>query len=510
MNSVWMIDRPATPPHPPLAGTLEVDTVVIGGGITGVTTALLLSDAGQSVALLEAATVGASNTGGSTGNIYGTVSAGLSALRKHWDEDDVRDVVAMRLQAVDLIERTVERFAIDCAFARRPLYLGVAGNDCEQFEGLDDEFEAAEAAGLAPQRIDAVPGLPAAMGRAVRIDRQAQFNPFKYTQSLAAVLRERRVFVHEHSAVLDIDASEGLVTTAAGEVRAKDIVLATHTPKGFNLVQAEMEVFREYGIAAPLRDQAGPAAICWMRDWVGDGSRSIRSYRHGGRDYLVVVGEIHKTGHHDAGIDYHQRLRDYAREHFGVADAEYAWSAQQYRSADALPYVGASAHHNVFIATGFGADGLAWGTVAADIISELIQSRDSRSSALLAPKRFNPVKSAKGWAAESATTVGRMIGDRLKRAEVERLGAVRPGEGRIVELGRTKYAVCRSPANELSVLSPVCPHLKCHVAWNAMAASWDCPCHGSRFDTDGAVIEGPALQPLERFEVGDDQAEPFG
>jgi glycine/D-amino acid oxidase-like deaminating enzyme/nitrite reductase/ring-hydroxylating ferredoxin subunit len=498
MHSIWMLGQGLQPQYAPLpAGTLEVDTVVVGGGITGVTTAMLLGETGQTVALLEADRIGAGNTGGSTGNLYGTVSQGLSAVRSKWNADVARDVVVARLQAVDLIERTVSRFAIECGFARRPLHRCVAGDDPEQLQSLEEEFAANAEAGLAPAWVD-VPDLPFALKRALRIENQAQFNPYLYTQGLARALAARGVHVFESSPVVDFDAGEGLATTAAGSVRAKQIVLATHTPKGFNLVQAEMEVYREYGMSAQLgATSRRPQGIFWVRDE----DRSIRTCHAGSRDHLVIVGEHHKTGEGEPGVDYHDRLARYAAANFDGAVPECRWSAQQYRSADMLPYIGRSAHENVFIATGFAADGLTWGTVAARIIAELVLRQESRITELLAPRRFTPIKSAKGWASENAAVVRHLIGDRLGRAELERFAEVDAGEGRLVDVDGRKYAVHRSSTGNLSVLSPVCPHLKCHVRWNAGADSWDCPCHGSRFATDGRVLEGPALHPLERFEV---------
>lgn len=493
MRSVWMMGANESGRHPALASTIEVDTVVVGGGITGATTALLLAEAGQKVALLEAASIGASSTGHSTGNLYGTLSSGLSALRKHWSAEVVRDMVALRLQAVDRIEQTVARLAIDCAFARRPLVTCVAGNSDGLLSGLQEEFDAAAEAGLAPHWIDAM-ALPMPASRAFQIDRQAQFNPFQYTRAVAQAAAERGVLVHEHSAVVQVDPDAGRVVTASGEVHAQQIVLATHTPIGFNLVQAEMPVYRECGIAATLSQGPYPEGIFWVRDVF----RSVRSYHAPAGDYLVVVGEKHKPGHEEPAE--YEALRDYARAHFAVADFTQAWSAQQYRSADGLPYIGQSGHDKVLIATGFGADGLVWGTVAAQLIGELVHGRESEASERLTPRRFTPLKSAKNWAAETAVVLKDMV-HRLSPAEVKDLTDVPAGEGRIAAFGGHKCAVYRSPEDELSVLSAVCTHLKCLVRWNSAAISWDCPCHGSRFRTDGSVIEGPALHPLPRVEA---------
>lgn len=488
MKSVWMDGR-LSGGFAPLAGRLDVDTVVVGGGITGVTTAWLLSQAGQRVALLEADTIGAGNTGRSTGNLYGTVSGGLAGLREHWPAEVVREMVALRLQAVDFIERTVGDLGLDCNFARRTLHAGIAQDEEAARNQLQDEFQATAEAGLAPQWLE-TGALPLGTARAFRIDDQAQFNPYRYTVQLARALAERGAHLHEHSAVVAMDADEGRVATANGEVRAQRIVLATHTPLGFNLVQAEMQVYRECGIAATLSRGDYPEGIFWVRD----ASRSVRSYHGPDHAYLVVVGEPHKPGHADEGR--YDALRRYARDHFPVQDFTHAWSAQQYRAADGLPYIGPSGHSNVFIATGFAADGLTWGTVAARLLDDLVAGRENAATERLTPRRFTPIKSAKGWLAENRVVFEHLL-HRLSPASAKDLSALNPGQGCIVEVDGSKCAAYRSPEGELSLVSAACTHLKCQVHWNATATSWDCPCHGSRFRPDGSVIEGPALRPLE-------------
>ena len=495
MESIWMATAGTPPEFAPLNGGIEVDTVVVGGGITGVTTAWMLQAAGQRVALLEADTISARNTGRSTGNLYATLSEGLGPLRKKWDADAVRTVAELRAEAMDRVELAVATFDLECDFARRTLHACVAGSDKQQLQELREDFDATAEAGLAPQWLDSVPALPFPVNRAFAIEGQAQFNPYLYATGLARGLSARGVQVHEHSAAVDVDAGEGLVQTARGSVRAAHIVLATHSPAGFNLVQAEMEAYREYGVSSPLAGATAPAGIFWVRDQ----KRSIRGYRHGGSEHLVVVGEKHKTGEGDPAADYPGRLDDYAREHFGTGRARQQWSAQQFRSADGLPYIGQSAHDNVFIATGFAADGLTWGTVAAAIVSGLITAREARGSQLLTPRRLTPIKSGRTWAAENATVMKHLVGDRLGDAQPGGLDTVRPGEGRVLELDGDRRAVYRAPDGTLTVLSPVCPHMKCHVAWNPQATSWDCPCHGSRFRPDGSLLEGPAMSPLERI-----------
>jgi glycine/D-amino acid oxidase-like deaminating enzyme/nitrite reductase/ring-hydroxylating ferredoxin subunit len=500
MKSVWTIGSGSFAAFAPLAGRIKVDVAVVGGGITGVMTALQLSDAGVKVAVLEAGRIGRSNTGGSTGNLYATVSGGLARLRRKWRDEVLREMVRQRIDAIDLIEQTAIRFGIDCAFQRRSLFDCVSGDDVA-LAALDEELAAHEAAGLAARLEDHVEALPFKIRRALRLDQQAQFNPLHFVQGVARALAERGVAVHEGSAVLEFKGGrDASVRTADGEVEARHLVFATHTPKGFNLVQAEMEPYREHGIAAHLRRGHYPGGIFWIRDQ----GRSLRSYRRDEREYLVVVGEKHKTGHGEG--DPRAVLRSWAQARFDLGEVTHEWSAQQYASADLLPYIGPSAHQNVLIATGFAADGLTWGTVAARLLSERIQGRVESAADMLTPRRFTPVKSARTWASENATVVRHLVGDRLAAAEATSLAAIAPGEGRIVEIDGRKHAIYRGEDRLLTVLSPVCPHMKCHVAWNAADSTWDCPCHGSRFGTDGRVLEGPALQALARVDLPATQA----
>lgn len=490
VQSVWMVGESDASRFPRLSGEVTADTVVVGGGITGVTTAWLLSQLGQRVVLLEAQTLGASNTGRSTGNLYGTLSSGLAGLRKHWSAEVVRQMVALRLEAVAWIERTVGELGLDCAFTPQRLYTCIAKTAPEAVASLTDEFTAAAEAGLRPHWLPAE-DLPLNTPRGFAIDHQAQFNPYRYTRALAEACTQRGVQVHEHSAVVQIE--DGCVATEHGRVRAERIVLATHTPLGLNIVQAEMPIYRECGIAATLAPGESLKGIIWVRD----ASRSVRGYRALGREYGVVVGERHKPGHETSA--QYVALADYARQHLAVDEITHTWSAQQYRSADGLPYVGPVGHDNVFIATGFGADGLTWGTVAARLISESIAGRSTQASEYLSPGRFTPIKSTKGWLAETRVVLDHLVVHRLRRGDLKTLAELPPGEGHLVEMDGEKLGAYRSPEGELTLVSAVCTHMKCQVHWNPVAASWDCPCHGSRFATDGSVIEGPALHPLPRL-----------
>jgi glycine/D-amino acid oxidase-like deaminating enzyme/nitrite reductase/ring-hydroxylating ferredoxin subunit len=490
MKSIWMPCERVPSTFAPLAGTTRVDVAVVGGGITGVLVAHRLRQAGCSVAVLERDRVGGSNTGLSTGNLYAVLSSGMAGVLERWDAAVLRHVAELRQDAVETIAQRVQQHGIECGLVRCPLVYAMGSAEDSGLDALGEERAAYTAAGLAP-----VPGnstLPFDVAGSFHIEGQAQFNPYLFVQGMATLLSECGVPVHESSPVIDIDAGRGEVVTSTGTIVADHIVLATHTPPGFNLVQAEMEVHREYGIALPLSEPFAEGV-----HWIRDQGRSIRPCRHDGREWLVVVGEKHKTGEYAAGVDYAGRLEAWARERFDVGPVEARWSAQQFASADGLPYIGPSGHDNVWMATGYGADGLTWGAVAAQVICEGILGERSESARLLTPRRVTPMKSAKGWGKENATVVKHLVGDRLK-SNVEGIEDVPAGEGRVLKAGGDRLAVYRDPEGKVTLLSPVCPHLKCLVQWNGAEKTWDCPCHGSRFTPMGDVIEGPALSGLSR------------
>lgn len=499
MKSVWALDRSELASFPQLEGELDVEVVIVGGGATGLATALMLCDAGTRVAVLEARQLGSGSTGNSTGNLYSTLSQGLSPLAKKWDVDTVRHVVERRRRALDRIQGNVERLEIHCDYQRRPLYLGVAQTDNSNRKRLEEEYRLTQAAGLDSRLLDDPRDLRLPFSKVLRIEQQAQFNPLQYCDGLVKALKHCGASLFENSPAISINPDDGSVSTAKGVVRAGHIVLATHTPKGINMLQAEMEPYREHGLAAPLLNDEGFAepGIYWMLD----SSHSLRSYRAEGRDYLITVGGKYKTGKNDKH-DYWQDLENYDARYFSVDKSSHRWSAQQYQSADLLPYIGLSGHDNVYVATGYAADGLVWSEVAAQIISQHILGRpDHDGISLFNPRRFTPSKSAKGWLEANAKVARHLSTDHFSLEKVDDLSQLVPGEGRVVKVQGESYAAYRSPEGVLSAVSPVCPHMKCIVNWNQRDQSWDCPCHGSRFDISGAVLEGPALEGLEPREL---------
>lgn len=484
-DSPW--PRPPAEPFPPLHARLEVDAAIIGAGITGLTTALRLTDEGLRVAVLEAGRVGDGNSGRAGGGLCAAVEGGLAALRRSWGAEVVAEVVAARMDAIGMIEETAKRLSLDCDFQRLPWQLHrLSDGDDGALEG---EWTAARAAGLEATLVERPP-FPLPVARALRIRGQAQLQPLAYLVGLAASHCGGNCRIFEHTRVTGIDAEHGLVRTERADLRARHIVMATGTPKGLSLAQAEMEVRRWYGITA------GDAALPEGLHRLLDEGLSLRRYRRGdGAAGLLIRGEGHATGHGgDPGACF-RPPEDLARRLGTVPEGR--WSAQSYRPADGLPYIGPGpGSDRLYLATGYSGDGLVYGTLAAMIISDLVVGRPDRWSRLFSPRRFTPVKSARRVLKENLNVAEHLLRDHLPGGEAGSIEAVAPGEGRRVTLEGEKLAVHRGRDGRLQVVSAVCPHLRCMVRWNSAEQSWDCPCHGSRFRPDGSVIEGPALSPL--------------
>ena len=472
---------------------LEADAVIIGGGITGITAALKLSQAGKQVVVLEARRVGQGTTGCSTGNLHVIPDQNLYSIRDKWGKETTAAVVASRRTTLDAIEAVVAQYQLSCGFARRPHYLFAA--DEQQAHLLSKERDAALEAGLQAAVVpDAPVGFPA--GQSLRIEHQAQFHPLSYVRELAGKIASDRCRIFENSRVTDINDARMIVKTSQGTVHAGKIIMATHTPKGFNVLQTELGPYREYGLAARLRADRYPDGIFWSME---EPSHSIRSYEIEGQKYLIVIGEEHKTGQQEKDVDYYRRVEDYLRSRFNIDTIDYRWSAQNYRPADDLPYVGKSlGSEDVYVATGFATNGLLYGPMAAEIIADDLLGRKNRWAKVYQARRFNPARGGASFLKENINVAKQYIKDYVTPGQAENLQDLQQGEGKLVKFKGKNLAAYVDENNQFTALSPVCTHLGCIVHWNRLDKSWDCPCHGSRFQPAGEVIEGPAFSPLAR------------
>jgi glycine/D-amino acid oxidase-like deaminating enzyme/nitrite reductase/ring-hydroxylating ferredoxin subunit len=492
-SSIWKGTAAKTACLPTLQTDLKVDVAIVGAGITGLTAAMLLVQAGKRVAVLDAHKAGDASTGNSTGNLYATVDLGLHTLEELHGLETMRRVVESRAAAIDLVEATVGRLNLECGFQRVPWHLLAV--DAAHVAEVEKEALAAMRARLHTDLRDDAPLPIDAVQKTLRVEEQAQFQPLAYVRQLAERIGSEDCLIFENTRVTAIEDDPAVVHTTHGKVHCQQIVLATHTPVGIHLVQSQLEVVREYGIAAPLHDATPEPGVYWT---IGQDRHSVRTYTEHGRTYLVVVGSAHKLGEREVGEERFRKLEAFARDHWPVGPVEYRWSAQRYRAKDKLPYIGRNVDaRSTYIATGFSGDGLTYGTLAGMMLADEILGRGTPWRDLYAVDRLAQDKRPKGFEKERTGPASPDPAVMLGADELEALRDLPPCQSRKIDVGGQPVAIYRDKDGALQAVAGKCSHMGCEIKWNGAETSWDCDCHGSRFAPDGRVLEGPALVPLQ-------------
>ncbi|AFY65788.1 FAD-dependent oxidoreductase [Geitlerinema sp. PCC 7407] len=489
--SYWIDSTPETD-YPGLMGDIEVDVAVVGGGIVGITAALLLKRAGKKVALIEADQIVQGTTGYTTAKLTSLHRLVYADLVQQLGEDKARLYGESNQAAIAFVADLVAQEQIDCDFSRQSAYtFATTEKDLKQ---VRSEVEAAQKLGL-PADFVTETSLPFPVLGAVRFADQAQFHVRKYLLHLAAQIPGDGSHVFEQTRAVSLEGENPCsVVTDRGTVRAQDVILATHLPfRDEGLYFAKSFPRRSYLVGAPIDPAIAPQG---MFIGAGEDYHSIRTTPHEGGTLLIVGGEGHKTGEKEDTETCYRRLEDYMRQQFGV-EPTYRWSTQDIVSFDKLPYIGrlTPLHQHVYVATGFSLWGMSKGTLSAMILSDLILGRPNPWASLYDSLRATPFVSKKSIQ-ENIDVAAHWIGDRFKGLTDHSLQDLQPGEGRLVTIDGDRIAASRDEQGNLHTVSPICPHLACLVSWNNAEQSWDCPCHGSRFSCDGKILEGPAVEGL--------------
>ena len=489
-QSLWLEAMPPTG-YPVLQGDQSFDIAVLGGGISGLTTALLCKREGARVVLIEADRVGGGVTGNNTAKVSALQSTMYSSIRHQHDAAAAADYAAGSAAAVEKVAALAAE-GIDCELHRRAAYTYATSSS--ELRTVEEEARVSREAGLPTVLTDTV-DLPFPVTGAVRLDDQIEFHPVRYAQGLAAAIEGDGSRVFEGTRALALhEGGPSRVDTTSGTITADRVVVATHYPlfdRGFYFARLEAE--RSYCIAARLRGEPprGLSINAASPKW------SVRSYG----DLLILCGQGHPTGASGVGDERYRRLEDFAREHWDVEEITHRFSAQDPSPYDKLPMIGpyTPGSSRLFVASGFAKWGLSGGTLGAMILADLLAGRTNPWAARFNPNRLSP-RSAPTLARMNAKVGVDLIGDRLTPAQATSTDEVPAGQARIVRDGAGKTGVYRDEAGALHAVSLRCTHLGCLLRFNGAERSWDCPCHGSRFDVDGAVLEGPAVHPLERKE----------
>ena len=505
-TSVWM-GTTEVPQFQPLTQDLRANVCVIGAGIAGMTTAYLLARAGRAVVLIDDGQIGGGETSRTTAHLTAALDDRYYNIQKLHGEEGARLAAESHMSAIHRIETIASMEDIDCDFQRVEGYLFLGGNS-KRLE-LERELEATHHAGINDtQLIDRIPLSFWDSGPALRFPRQATFHPLKYLKGLArAILRDGgKIYTGVHAEKIE-DGEPARVTTSEGHVIGADnVVVCTNTPvNDWLIMHTKQYAYRTYVIGARIPKGSVPHALYWDTPDPYHYIRIQQGEDSGGReldyDILIVGGEDHKTGQATNTDERFVRLEQWTRERFPMIERiDYRWSGQVMEPVDCMAYIGKNpgGDEHIYIATGDSGNGMTHGTIAGIILNELVQGRKHQWAKLYDPSRVK-LRATPEYLKENVN-VAEQYKDWFTKGDVDRADEIQPGEGAILGTGRGKIAVYRDDRGNTHQLSAVCPHLYGIVHWNDTEKSWDCPCHGSRFDPYGKVVNGPAIVGLSPVE----------
>ncbi len=496
--SVWM--NTEVPQLPPLTSDIRSSICIIGAGIAGMTTAYLLARAGRAVVVIDDGPIGGGETGRTTAHITAALDDRYVEIEKMHGEGGAQIAAESHTAAINRIESIIALEDIDCDFRRVDGYLFLGGKDKK--DELEEELRAAQRAGLADvQLVERAPIDSFDTGVALRFPRQAQFHPLKYLNGLArAVIRDGgQIYCGTHAEKIE-DGEPAKVTTSNGLViLADDVIVATNTPvNDWVIIHTKQYPYRSFVIGARVPRGSVPRALYWdtpdpyhyvrvHEAETSDGSREEH-------DILIVGGEDHKTGQADDADERFRGLESWARERFPMmGEVEYRWSGQVMEPVDYMGFIGKNPGNDehIYIATGDSGNGMTHGTIAGILLTDLLLGRKNNWSSLYDPSRIS-FRATPEFAKENLN-VAKQYKDYLNDDEAPSVESIQPGSGAVVTVGKKRIAAYRDETGELHQCSAICTHLYCIVNWNSAEKSWDCPCHGSRFDAYGKVMNGPAI-----------------
>jgi glycine/D-amino acid oxidase-like deaminating enzyme/nitrite reductase/ring-hydroxylating ferredoxin subunit len=484
--------------YPKLDRDLTTDVLVVGGGITGLTTACLLTKAGRRVVVLERERCARVDTGHTSAHLTMVTDSRLHELAARLGRPHAQAVWDAGLAAINQIDEIVRSEELDADFAFVDGYLHTSpdADRSEQAASLRLDEALAREFGF---DVDFIDEAPLVGGPALHVAEQARIHPRKYLAGMAKAIVRAGGRIHEQSEATGFSASPRHVKANGCTISFDDVVIATHNPvvglagmAGSTLLQTKLALYTSYVVAGRVAKGVVPDALWWD---TADPYHYLRIDPHRDFDVVIFGGEDHKTGQKSDPERCFRRLEQKFSAVVPGVEWMYRWSGQVIETPDGIPYVGPTADHQ-YAATGFAGNGLTFGTLGAMMMTDAILGRSNPWADLFDPGRKALGRALWEYVKENVDYPYYMIRDRFAGADTRSLRSIRRGEGQILERHGKKVAAFRDSAGAVTLRSAICTHMGCTVGWNSAEGTWDCPCHGSRFKTDGQVISGPAESPL--------------
>ncbi|MBE9586664.1 FAD-dependent oxidoreductase [Mucilaginibacter sp. JRF] len=465
------------------------DCLIIGAGITGLTAALLLQNAGRKLIIAEAYCLGFGTTGGTSAHINTFADTTYKEAASAFGKEGAQLFADAINEGAGLIRASISDHQIDCDYEAKTGF--VYAEDEAQAKQLADVYDGAKAVGVPVSYVDQAPA-PVTYQTALEFPDQAQFHPLKYLQALLSEYIKAGGILLEDTKIETVK-TEGNFHVAdlpQGEIKARQVIYATHIPPGINSYSLRCAPYRSYVLAVKLNGDTYPDVLVYDMQ---EPYHYFRTHVVDGEKLLIAGGNDHKTGHDEPKKAFAD-LEKYVRDNYDVSSVKYRWSSQYYVPVDGFPYIGQmpEAAKGIYCATGYNGNGMMLGSIAGKILSDLAQGKDNKYADIFSPSRLKPIAGFTAFVQENADVAYHFVADRSGIHETDSLKRLSPGTGQVVEVDGKKIAAYRDDSGKIHALSPVCTHAGCIVNWNGEEKSWDCPCHGARYDIDGKVLTGPA------------------
>lgn len=476
--------------------SIETDVCIVGGGIAGLTTAYLLAKAGKRIVVIDDGAIGGGETCRTTAHLSNALDDRIYRVEDWHGEEKARLAVDAHTQAVSEIERIVETEKIDCDFLRVDGFL-IEAEDGE--DDLQKELEAAHRAGFTEvEFVERAPIKDFDTGKCLRFPRQGQFHVLKYLSGLAKAIEESGGILFSNTRAVEWTGEDSPeVKTASGQtIHAKSIVLATNYPI-MSKMFAKLPAYRTYVIGARIPKNSIEKCLIWD---TADPYIYVRTQAEDDYDVLIVGGEDHRTGQAEDFDARFGRLVQWTQKRFPMAtEILYKWSGQYLETHDGLAFIGrfSSSEPNVFLITGDSGMGMTHGTIGGMLVSDLILERTNLWAEVFEPSRILTQSITEAVPEIVSSTIPYV--DWITGGDVSSVDEIKNGMGAIISHGATKIAAYKDENGKLYQRSAVCTHLGCIVRFNSLEKTWDCPCHGSRFGTDGHPINTPAITGLKEL-----------
>ncbi len=493
---VWQ--EASIPQFSPLRKSAHYDAVVVGGGITGLSAAYFLKQAGKTVCLLERDRLGNGDTGHTTAHLTCVTDLRLRELVGSFGREQALLAWYAGLVALDLIEQIVRDNAIDCRFHRVPSFLHAAlDSERDETVELQEEAELAQELGFA---VDFVERVPVVGKPGIRIRNQAKFQPRAYLAALARLVDGDGSAIHEGSEVTEIEADPLTVAVGDRRVTCDYVVIGTHVPLAgktgllpASLLQTKLASYSSYVVSGQLARGSVPELSMWD---TGDPYYYLRVDSGADADRVIFGGNDHKTGQLTDTEEPFRRLEETLLRILPETKTDYYWSGQVIATNDGLPFIGETSERQ-FVATGFNGNGITLATIAGLMARDAMLGRENPWQELFSIDRKSFRGGAWDYIKENLDFPYYMLKDRLTRPKRSSTRLIKRGAGQVSNVEGKRVACARDEQGKLHQVSAVCTHMGCLVQWNQAEQTWDCPCHGSRFRPNGEVLAGPAETPLE-------------